>query len=134
MRETSRQINFRSQRINQTYGYRFHRSRIDSLSYFMNVYKYVYANPLRANLASKAHHYPYSTLSGLLGNEKLNIPLEEDTLLFDPHFQESILSWINAPSNDENIQIVRKALKKSIFTLGPNHKSGRKSNPADLLL
>ena len=134
MRETSRQINFRSRRINQSYGYRFHRSRIDSDNYFMNVYKYIYANPLRANLSSKAEQYPYSTLCGLVGNEKLNIPLEEDTLLFNPLFQEENLRWINTPAMKEDFDVVRKALRKSVFTLGRDRKSGRKSDQPDFLI
>lgn len=84
MRETSREITRLSGRINQTYGTRNHKCLIKNYRYYMNCYKYVYQNPIRANLSSTVEAYPYSTLAGLLGLTCLTIPVAEDQLLFNP--------------------------------------------------
>lgn len=117
MRETSREITRLSGRINQTYGNRHHKSMIDSYHYFMNVYKYVYRNPVRARLSKLVQTYPYSTLAGLCGLQKLVIPLEPDTLIFNPAFQEATLTWLNTKPKPEHEEEIRKGLKHPTFTL-----------------
>lgn len=120
LRETSREISRLSGRINQSYGTRHHKSLISSHHYFMNAYKYVYRNPVRAGLCDRVEDYKFSTLSGLMGFAPLLIPVIEDTLLFPEDFDEGILRWLNtnplANSEDE----VRRALKRPSFSLTRN--------------
>lgn len=127
LRETSREINRLSGRINQVYGARNHKTLITNPHYFMNAYKYVYRNPVRARLARSVVEYPYSTLPGLLGRERLIIPVAEDTLLFDPNVSESTLRWLNTTPDADREDQVRRALRRSVFTLSTDRKTGRPS-------
>lgn len=125
MTETSRALLRLSGRINQTYGSRYFRTSIPSLHYFLNVYKYLYRNPVNANLCSQVEDWPFSTLSGLLGLSPLLIPLEEDTLLFAEGEMESHLRWLNREPDDISWEEVRKALRKPEFKIP--HRGNRAS-------
>ncbi len=127
MRETSREITRKSGRINQTYGSRFHRSLITSHHYYMNVYKYVYRNPVRAGLCARVEDYPFSTLHGLLGQRKMLIPMVEDTLLFNPSLDERHMKWLNTKSLSSHEEEIRKGLKRAVFSLVAGKNSGRPS-------
>ncbi len=113
MRESSRRLAKRGKRINQTYGARYFRSVIESHSYFMHAYKYVYANPVQAGIVERAEVYKFSTLHGLLGLGPASIPLVEDTLLFEDIY--GTLQWINQKPNLEQWEAVRKALRRTEF-------------------
>jgi REP element-mobilizing transposase RayT len=131
MRETSREITRRSKRINQTFGSRNHKCLIDRYSYYINCYKYVYQNPLRAKLTRNVEDYEFSTLAGLLGSTQLVIPVAEDTLLFDPTPEQSFLDWLNewgGPQYDEDIRL---ALKRSIMEFKASKTTGKLSLLAD---
>lgn len=113
MRETSRYIGSVTGRINHIYGGRYFRSQISRYDYFVTVYKYIYRNPVAANVVSRAEEYPFSTLTGLLGQQKLIIPVEEDTLLFDN--PERVLRWLNDAPASSDQERVRKALRRKMF-------------------
>lgn len=134
MRETSREITRLSGRINQTYGIRNHKTRISNYHYFMNTYKYVYQNPIRAGICKRAEDYPYSTLNGLCGLSRLLIPLAEDTILFSPEFDESALRWINAPPEPSLQEEMRLALRRTDLIFKTSRKTGRESKLKEILL
>lgn len=113
----SKEMNFRSGRINQNFGGRHYKCVLNSTHYALNCHKYVYQNPLRAKLCSRSELWKYSTLNGLLGLQKMFIPLEEDTILFNPNFDERELAWINRPTSPEHLDDFRAALSRKIFTL-----------------
>jgi REP element-mobilizing transposase RayT len=113
-REMSREISARSGRINQTFGGPYKWSILDSYNYYLNAYKYVYRNPVEAGLSENCEQYPFSTLNGLLGQQRLIIPVEEDTILFEPDFSPSALAWLNR-GNKQDFEEVRRALKKPYF-------------------
>jgi putative transposase len=118
MGETAREITYLSGRINQTYGRRHNKTLIPTYHYFMNSYKYVYQNPVNAGLCSKVEDYPYSTLAGLLGLEKLNIPICEDTILFPGSTLDvSALEWLNRPSDTDDRAAIKRALERKTFDL-----------------
>lgn len=121
LRESSRQILHSNERINRTFGARFFRSRIGSYHHFMTVYKYVYRNPVEANLCDYAEEYPWSTLNGLLGLSRLLIPLEEDPLLGVSEFTQTI-KWLNQSPHLEDKHSVHKAIRRSVFTLPKTRK------------
>jgi REP element-mobilizing transposase RayT len=124
MGKTSRQLAAAGNRINQTYGGRHFRSVIQGERYFSHAYKYVYANPVKAGLASKVEEYKYSTLNGLLGFEKLIIPVVEDTLLFNSI--DDTLRWLNSKPKENDWEFVRKAMRKRSFKLPQDCNSGEK--------
>ncbi len=129
MRETSREISRTSGRINQTYGTRNHKSCIGNHHYFMNTYKYVYRNPVRAGVVSAVEEYPYSTLHGACGLSRLIIPLVEDTILFSPDFDQGVIDWLNTSPDPAWEQEVRLALRKPSMDFNTDRKTGR---PSDL--
>ena len=125
MKKTSDDLSRDSGRINQTYGGRYHRGVITSHHYYLNAYKYLYRNPVEANLVDKAEKYRYSTLRGLLGFEHLLIPIAEDTTLFSD--TEGVLSWINRQPSKDGLNSVAEALRKRKFVL-PRDRGSRRPN------
>ncbi len=120
MGETSRRVGEKSGRINQLYGGRYHRSLISNEIYFRHAYKYVYSNPVRANLVNRVEDYPFSSLHGLLGRRTLVIPIEEDTLLFNQEFSWKTVNWLNRNPQKTHLEEVRCALRKKSFSLPIN--------------
>lgn len=125
MRESSKAVNRELNKIDQTYGSRFHRTIITSNHHLQTVYKYVYQNPIRARIAPRVEAYPFSTLHGLLGFSRLMIPLIQDQILF-PNVSETI-NWLNQPVELNDESAVRIALKKRIFKL-PRHGVTKRSH------
>ncbi|MBC7465386.1 MAG: hypothetical protein H7256_05285 [Bdellovibrio sp.] len=119
MRETSKTMNFYSGRCNQNWGSRYYRCEIASNNYYMNCYKYVYQNPVRANLSESCEDWKYSTLNGLVGESHLIVPVESDTILFSDKglLINENLKWLNTRPSDDNLNDVRSALKKRNFKL-----------------
>ena len=121
-RETSRELVNESDRINQTYGSRFHRSLIMSHHYYLHVYKYLYRNPVEAGLVKKVEDYPYSSLGGLLGERWLDVPISEDENWQNFSSRKSTLLWLNQSPQIGAWEEVRKALRKPVFKLAPVNK------------
>ncbi|OQW54629.1 MAG: hypothetical protein A4S09_05590 [Proteobacteria bacterium SG_bin7] len=115
MRESSRTIIKNSGRINQTYGSRYKGTLITSSQYYLNVYKYVYRNPVTAGICDRVEEYQYSTLSGLIGLCPLLIPVTEDTLLFDDVIKQ--LNWLNSQPKDGQLEETKRGLRKGVFSL-----------------
>lgn len=114
MTETSKRINKEAGSRNHTYGQRHYRSLIPNYHYYMHAYKYVYRNPVESGACINVEDYPFSTLRGLLGLEKLNIPVWNDELLNEGARN---LDWLNRGANKESKELIRKALNRSTFTL-----------------
>jgi REP element-mobilizing transposase RayT len=113
----SKDINRQAGKINQNWGGRHYKCVLGSPQYFLNCYKYVYQNPLRARLCEYTEDWRFSTLHGLIGLSRLQIPLEPDTILFNPDFDENELKWLNRQPTPENLQAFRKSLQKREFKL-----------------
>ncbi|MEK7357871.1 MAG: hypothetical protein AAB250_15580, partial [Bdellovibrionota bacterium] len=109
-------------------------SVIPTYHYFMNAYKYVYRNPVRAKLCTSVEEYPFSTLHSLCGFQKCAIPLEEDTLLFEPNFSSRTLIWLNQEPNPDLEEEMRIGLKRPIFELKNSSKTRKPSVLIDQLL
>ena len=124
MRETSKVLNYQSGNLNQTWGARFYRCEIPNYGYYMNCYKYLYQNPVRANLTGKCEHWPYSTLHGKLGQAHLLIPVVEDLILFSDvgRLNQDNLNWLNTAPAINNVEAIKKALRRRSFKL-PKGKS-----------
>ena len=112
MRETSKEINRITGKINQVYGDKYHRSLIDNQFYFSHVYKYVYRNPVTAGVSDACENYKYSTLYGLLGKGHIYIPMTEDNVLFENNKISNVLGWLNQTPAEENYEILKKALRR----------------------
>ena len=117
MAETGKDLRRLSKRINRTYGARFHRTLISSPRYYLHAYKYLYYNPVAANLSSDVQSYPYSTLPALLGQTRIDVPVLCDENWSSLHSREATLSWLNQRPRDYDWESVRRALRKAEFKL-----------------
>lgn len=117
MRESSRELTHLSSRINQTYGSRFHRSLLISPLYYLHAYKYLYRNPVTAGICHRVEDYPFSTLQALLGNARVEVPILDDWNWGTLHERDATLKWLNASPPKENLEEIKKALRKSVFKI-----------------
>ncbi len=118
LREVSKAINRENGNINQVFGGPYHWSVIKSRIYYEFAYKYVYRNPVEARICSRVESYPYSTLRGLMGLDRLPFPAFDNMNLISNPAQR--LSWLNSPYPDmEVLETIRNALKKQEFELEP---------------
>jgi len=62
----SKAVNHKTQRVNHVFGGTYKASLITSPIYFANVIKYVYRNPVKANLCGNVENYKFSTLKYIL--------------------------------------------------------------------
>lgn len=122
-RETAKEINSRAARMNQLWGRPYFSSVINSPHYYMNCYKYVYQNPVRAALCDAVEAYPFSTLHGLLGQSRLLIPLAEDTTLLSD--VEGALRWLNTMPAEEDLAAMRRGLSRRFFYLPTDRQTRR---------
>lgn len=118
MRETSRSLSLLENSENHLWGARFYRTEIATHHYYLNAYKYVYQNPVRAGVCEKAEDYRFSTLRGLLGLQPLFIPIEEDRTLFSS--TQQTLSWLHERPLSADNYVIQQALKKSKFKIPIN--------------
>lgn len=69
---------------------------IDSFANYLNVYKYIYRNPVEAGLVQLAEKYKYSSLGVLLGRSTLSLSVVDNlNLICNPR----VLQWINSKEN-----------------------------------
>ncbi len=117
MTETSRVINFSRKTVNHTYGKRHHACLIDSDHYYACAYRYVFQNPVRAKICQKVEEYPYSSLSGLMGKQRLNSPVFEypNSLVPQADDPEQLLAFLNQPVALRTADATRKALHRTHF-------------------
>lgn len=123
MRETSRYFNVEVGRINQIYGRPYHKTLITSNHHFLCAYKYVYRNPVDAGICDDVFKYPYSTLTGLIGQQPLLIPLLKDHLFFE--CPRSVGNWLNTPYQEEHHRAIQLALRKKKFKIARSKHSSR---------
>jgi len=115
MQETSRHLAGTGGRINLTYGDRYFKCIMESHHYYLNAYKYLYHNPIKAGICTNILDYPFSSLQGLLGKDPMHFPVIEDTTLFSG--VDSTIEWLNQKPLEQNWDAVRTALRKRIFRL-----------------
>lgn len=124
--ESAKEINSKSDRINQVWGSRYFKSLITSHQYYLNLYKYVYQNPIRAGLVSRAEEWRYSTLNALIGGSRLDLPMEPDTTIFNPNFDSQELDWINQQIPNELLILMQTALNRKSMGF-PKNRDGQKN-------
>lgn len=120
MQETSRSLTLAGNRINLTYGSRHFRCVMESHHYYLNAYKYLYHNPIKAGVCENVLDYPFSSLPALLGNAPARFPMVEDTTLFSGI--GDTIRWLNRKPPEPHWEAVRKALKKKVFRLARLNK------------
>ena len=115
MREFNRRltlkIQYRGKIINQVFGGRYKWCLISVNNYFVNCYRYVYQNPVRAGIVQKCEEYPFSTLQNVIKNKEFAIPICDHYGFKD----EWGLQWINETVPDQEREILINGLKRSEF-------------------
>lgn len=123
LREASKELNRKTGNINQNFGGPYHWSLLSDYRYLLCAYKYVYRNPVHAKLVHKVEDYRFSTIRGLLGLDRLVIPVAADEELVNS--TETHLVWLNSSyKSDRNQSLVRAALKRNEFQFPKETKHG----------
>jgi putative transposase len=104
-------------RSGRIFGAPYHWSIITSTRYYGHVLKYVYRNPVKAELCKNVEDYPFSTLRGIFGAEPLGVPLcltrvGMELNIPDPNLHWEWLDWLNRPFTKEAETLIRRCLKK----------------------
>ena len=118
MASVTKTINFKSGRSGRIFGSRYHWSLIDSVNHYDCVLKYVYRNPVKANLSPSVESYVFSTLTQVVGGKEdfLSPPFGETTLISGVQMKDYLV-WLNQPFLNEQESAIGLALKKSCFKL-----------------
>jgi REP element-mobilizing transposase RayT len=103
------------------FGTRYKGTLVDRPEYYSNVYRYIYQNPLRAKLVDKVEMYPWSTICGVVGEGRLEVPIYpndkfEGRLPLRDDFSE--LAWLNEPLPQERLDYIKCGLSKTHFKVG----------------
>jgi putative transposase len=119
----TRTINSKYQRWGRVFGGRYHWSLIRDPLYYAHAVKYVYRNPVKANLAEVVEGYPFSTYAGLVGRNRLPVSIDSphgglDRYMFNGASHMGDLSgWLNTPNRKEVEDAIRLGLKSKTFEL-----------------
>ena len=98
-----------SGKINKMFGGRYKRSLIQNRSHYLNVLKYVYRNPVKANIVNRVESYRFSTLYAELKHSSLPFRLHSYVNVYD------YLEWFNSNHTDLQNESIKKGLKKTVF-------------------
>jgi len=127
MKEVTLEIQRTTGRINKIFGGRYKASLVKNGDYLLNVYKYIYRNPVVVGLVERAENYPYSTL---LQHHKdsASSPIKLEPIIALHAYDE--LRWINQSfSKDESLSISH-GLKKTLFAFRKNNSTGKEIVPS----
>ena len=120
-REVAKQANVHARRINHFFGGKYKWCVIYNENHYWNSVKYVFLNPVKAELSTKAEEYEYTSLRrGLRGDKWGLVDFFEATkkrISLD-------LKWVNESFSDEQNESIKRALARREFKL-PRGKRGR---------
>jgi putative transposase len=126
-REVSRAINQYSIRINHVFGGRYKACLIKNGNYYSHALRYIYRNPVRANICKRAEEYKFSTLHGIQGYDKVNLPLHGVSGEFRANYPEKLdefESWVNITTPEQpNDHLISLALRKTNFSFPTRYKN-----------
>ncbi|OFZ17376.1 MAG: hypothetical protein A2X86_02660 [Bdellovibrionales bacterium GWA2_49_15] len=106
----SEQLQRASGHINRMFGSRYKWSLIENQRHLLNVYRYVYQNPLRAGVHEKCEEYPYSCLYFRAKKLELAVPTHE---LFS--LRPEMMDFLNQRVGTQQEQQIKKGLHKARF-------------------
>jgi len=134
MKEVTFEIQKSTGRINKIFGGRYKACLIDNWSYLINVYKYIYRNPIESSLSNQAEAYHYSTLYFSV-NKKVQLPFKLDKFSL-PHIFEGQrygdeLKWINQKYGAKESASIKCGLHKTRFAYKKDRISNQPIKPLD---
>ena len=132
MKNTTLEIQKHSGRINRIFGGRYRGTLISDDSYLFNVYKYILLNPVKAKIAIRAEHYPYSTLYAQHHSSPI-LPIIIEGIIpsyaFNKYQELNEIEWINLGYDEFETKSIQSGLKKSAFEYAKNRSTGRRIIP-----
>jgi putative transposase len=118
MKELTLEIQKCTGRINRIFGGRYKGSLISNHEYLINVYKYIYRNPIAAVLSEKAENYQYSSLYYKY-RPSLKAPFKIEEIIPELAFKEyenlDELQWLNQIFDSHEVKSIKTGLKKTVF-------------------
>jgi len=96
--------------INRIFGGRYKWCLIESQTYLINCYRYIYQNPVRAGLVRYCEDYKFSTLQSVLGKSLFVVALH------DRYGLSSLcdLECLNESIQDDDLEVLRKKLYRCV--------------------
>jgi putative transposase len=133
MSAVTKNCNRLSNRSGRVFSDKYYRSIILSSRYYGHVLKYVYRNPIKGGLCEKAEDYEFSTINGIIGKQRLPLPIHftecgYETFIPDPSHLPIWLEWINQPFAKEVEPLIQGLLKKKEIKLLID-RGNRRPNP-----
>lgn len=133
MQSATATLNTVSGRSGRVFGARYYGSLVGSNVYFAHALKYLYRNPVRAEICAVVQDYEFSTLPGILGHTHsplpLHYPFQLEAFARIPNETSLFLEWLNRPFLKEHQEAIRKGLRRPTFA---PPKGGWKRTLADL--
>jgi hypothetical protein len=133
MTNIAKRSNSLSGRSGHLFGGPYFWSLIQSSRYFGHALKYVYRNPVRANLCEKVEDHPFGTLQGTIGDAHLPFPIHFTRSLLDVglplDYPSEFLDWLNNPFPQEAEKLIKIGLRRKVFDKIVQYENRR----ADLL-
>jgi len=105
MKEMAQQINKKAQRINHVFGSPYKWCVITTNHYLYNVFRYIYQNPLRANICTDMNDYRYYKIF----NDHFVSEIKENE-----HFDK----WLNTIPELQSNEFIKKSLYRREFRVG----------------
>lgn len=132
MKDVTLEIQKYSGRINKIFGGRYKGSMITSYGQLVNVYKYIYRNPVEVNLSETTESYPYSTLifqykTGM--SRSLDIEKILPKHAFEQFEDLDELKWLNQRFERHEANSIRVGLTRSIFAYEKDNSTGKTIEP-----
>ena len=127
MKDTTKKMQKELGRINRIYGSRYRGCLIENQHYLLNVYKYIYLNPIRAGLVERAELYQFSTL-----NSSISYPFKLDPIVplsLQSHNRELEYRWINETFSLEESSSISTGLSRTEFCYSKNRTNRKEIVP-----
>ena len=131
MKNVTVKIQKKSGRINKIFGGRYKASFIHEMSYLLNAYKYIYQNPVKANITSEVQFYPYSTASWKV--ESSSEPFGLNNILGELGNIKNVKLWLNQEFSEQENKSIKFGLSKTTFIYQKDRNSGKTIAPINTL-
>lgn len=105
-KEISRCMRKQTGRVNRIFGDRYKWCIVNRLNHFQNVKRYIYQNPVRANLVKRCEDYPYSSLFYKARGVPFSVSLS------DSKVEKQELEYFNETFDNQKSREIKKSLKR----------------------
>lgn len=130
MKKVTYEMHKKTGRINKIFGGRYKGCLIDDPKYLLNVYKYIYRNPVAAGIVKKAEEYPYSTLFYDLNESKPPFTLFDVTPVNIAASKLVKAEWINSTFDTNEVESMKWGLSKTKFQYKKERNQRKAISPA----